>query len=181
MSEELEVLKIVTGRLNEAQVPYMLTGSIAANFYAVPRLTRDIDIVVELRTVDVEKVFSLFAGDFYIDKGMIWEAITQQRMFNIIHEKAIVKVDLIIKKDDQYQRQAFARRRKVDIEGIEMFIIAPEDLILSKLLWAKQNLSELQLADVRNLLSSLTELDHVYLSRWAKELAVEDLYREAAK
>ena len=44
MSEELEVLKTVTSRLEGAGISYMLTGSMAANFYTVPRLTRDIDM-----------------------------------------------------------------------------------------------------------------------------------------
>ena len=47
VSEELEVLKDVVGRLERAGIAYMITGSTAANFYAVPRMTRDIDIVIE--------------------------------------------------------------------------------------------------------------------------------------
>ena len=47
MSDELDVLKSVAARLGEAGIPYMVTGSMAANFYAVPRMTRDIDLVVE--------------------------------------------------------------------------------------------------------------------------------------
>ena len=52
MSEALQVLKLVTQRLEEAGIPYMLTGSMALNFCAVPRMTRDIDVVVELREED---------------------------------------------------------------------------------------------------------------------------------
>ena len=47
VAEELELLKLVCQRLEEAGIAYMLTGSLAANFYAVPRMTRDIDIVIE--------------------------------------------------------------------------------------------------------------------------------------
>ena len=39
MSDELEVLKAVTAELERAGIPYMVTGSMAANFYAVPRMT----------------------------------------------------------------------------------------------------------------------------------------------
>ena len=48
MSEELAVLKLVSERLKSAGIPYMITGSIASNFYAVPRMTRDVDLVIEL-------------------------------------------------------------------------------------------------------------------------------------
>ena len=50
MSEESEVLKEVCRRLEAADISYMLTGSVAANFYAVPRMTRDIDIVIEVKS-----------------------------------------------------------------------------------------------------------------------------------
>jgi len=67
MSEELEVLKTVTQRLNEAGIRYMVSGSIAANYYTVPRMTRDIDIVIELEQSDIDRFVGLFQGDFYID------------------------------------------------------------------------------------------------------------------
>ena len=67
MSEQLDVLKLVAERLQWADIAYMISGSIALNFYAQPRLTRGIDIVVALRREDAERVTNLFAVDFYID------------------------------------------------------------------------------------------------------------------
>ena len=49
MTEELEVLSIVTRRLDSAGIGYMVTGSMAASYYAVPRMTRDVDLVVAVR------------------------------------------------------------------------------------------------------------------------------------
>ena len=66
MSEELEVLKEVARRLDDAGIPYMVTGSIAANFYTVPRMTGDIDIVVELSERDIGRFIPLF------EKATIW-------------------------------------------------------------------------------------------------------------
>ncbi|MDO8141843.1 MAG: hypothetical protein Q6358_10130, partial [Candidatus Brocadiales bacterium] len=71
MINELEVLKIVVKRLESAGIPYMITGSIAANFYTTPRMTRDIDIVIEIGENNAEVLFSLFSDDFYIDKDSI--------------------------------------------------------------------------------------------------------------
>ena len=67
MTEELEVLLDVARRLDGARIPYMATGSIATNFYAVPRMTRDIDIVVELGQKDLGRVIPLLEADFYLD------------------------------------------------------------------------------------------------------------------
>src|ERR1700733_10529644 len=102
MNEESQVLKLVCGRLDSANIPYMLTGSFAANFYAIPRMTRDIDFVLEIYKFDISRLYKAFQNDFYIDKDSIIQAIEQQGMFNIIHNDSIIKIDFIIRKDLPY-------------------------------------------------------------------------------
>jgi hypothetical protein len=65
------------------------------------------------------------------------------------------------------------------IDGATVWVVAPEDLILSKLVWAKNSQSELQLRDVRRLLHAVTRLDRNYLDYWAKNLGVSDLLEKA--
>ncbi|MEW6247054.1 MAG: hypothetical protein AB1555_10125 [Nitrospirota bacterium] len=178
MSEELEVLKLVTRRLADAGIPYMVTGSMAVNFYAVPRMTRDIDLVVEIDERVADHVVALFQDEFYVDRESVQSAVEARGMFNMIHMASVVKVDLIVRKDTEYRRTEFARKRRVSLEGQELFIVAPEDLVLSKLEWAKDSRSEVQLGDVRNLLASVPDLDKDYLARWADRLSVGALYRE---
>jgi hypothetical protein len=67
MTTELDVLGLVSDRLSAASVPFMLTGSFALAYYATPRMTRDLDIVVALDERDVEPLVTAFASDFYID------------------------------------------------------------------------------------------------------------------
>jgi len=57
-------------------------------------------------------------------------------------------------------------------------MVAPEDLILSKLDWAKDSRSQVQLDDVRNLLRSVQGLDTDYLNRWVERLGLDALYQE---
>ncbi|MCY3955411.1 MAG: hypothetical protein OXF47_05400 [Nitrospira sp.] len=178
MSQELEILQMVTTRLAEANIPYMVTGSIAMNYYAVPRMTRDIDIVVELFEEGVEETVRLFQGDFYVDREMVQEAVKNRLMFNVIHHAYMIKVDLIVRKNSDYRKEEFSRRRTVKVEDHSLHIVAPEDLILSKLDWAKDSHSEIQLSDVRNLLAAVPQLDHDYLVGWADRLGLRDLYRE---
>jgi hypothetical protein len=178
VSDELVVLKSVAARLGEAGIPYMVTGSMAANFYAVPRMTRDIDLVVELSERDVDRVTQLFQQEYYIDRDMVQRAVRDHAMFNMIHNALVVKVDCVVRKDTEYRREEFARRRALSISDQEIFIVSPEDLILSKLDWAKESRSQMQLDDVRNLLGSVQGLDTVYLNRWADRLGLTTLYQE---
>lgn len=181
MSDELDVLKFVTAQLEGAGIPYMVTGSMATNFYAVPRMTRDIDLVIELSQGDVDRVTRLFQKDFYIDRDMVREAIRGHAMFNIIHNALVVKVDCVVRKDTEYRREEFARRRAVLIAGQQVSIVSPEDLILSKLDWAKESRSQLQLDDVRNLLRSVQGLDSEYLNRWVERLGLSTIYQEVCQ
>jgi hypothetical protein len=181
MSEEFEVLRVVTGRLDAAGVPYMVTGSIAVNYYGVPRMTRDIDIVVEVSVADLDRICGLFGDDFDLERETVRAAIESETGFNLIHQELVVKVDLVVRKASEYRRTEFARRRRVSWDGHPFLIVAPEDLVISKLEWARDSRSELQLGDVRNLLRSVPDLDRPYLDRWTTRLGLGPLYREVSR
>ena len=178
MSDELDVLKSVTAQLEGAGIPYMVTGSMAMNFYAVPRMTRDIDLVIELSARDVDRVTLLFQQEYYIDRDMVQRAVRDSAMFNMIHNALVVKVDCVVRKETEYRRVEFARRLAVSIVDQQVFIVSPEDLILSKLDWAKESRSQTQLDDVRNLLRSVQGLDTEYLNQWVDRLGLTTLYHE---
>lgn len=147
MSEELEVLNQVTRRLERAGIAYMITGSTAANFYTVPRMTRDIDIVVELLERDIGRFISLFENDYYLEPETVRAAVKNKGMFNLIHDEYIIKIDFVVRKDTPYRRREFARRKKVAVDDQDLYVVSAEDLILSKLEWAKDSRSEVQLND----------------------------------
>jgi hypothetical protein len=175
MNEELLLLRDIAQRLDKAGLSYMMTGSMALAFYSTPRMTRDIDIILHATRGDVGKIVALFLDDFYIEEASVRQAISTHGMFNVIHNESVLKVDFIIRKEEEYRIEEFLRRRKIDIEGSPVSIVSPEDLILSKLIWAKTSPSELQLRDVRQLLLHSVEIDNEYLTNWSKKLGVEDL------
>jgi hypothetical protein len=146
MSEELEVLKEVVQRLDKGGIAYMITGSTAANFYTVPRMTRDIDIVVELLERDVERFIQLFQNDYYLESETVRGAVKNKGMFNLIHDHYIIKIDFVVRKDSPYRAREFSRRKKVAVDDQDLYLVS-EDLILSKLEWAKDSHSEVQLND----------------------------------
>lgn len=179
MSEELEVLKTVTSRLNKARIPYVVSRSIAGNYYTIPRMTRDIDIVIELQQGDIDKFLALFQGDFYTNREMIQKQVLREGIFNLIQNQYVVKVDFIVKKCSAYDKAVFSRKKQVLIEQNPMWFISPEDLVISKLIWAKDTHSEMQLKDVRNLITTVDNLDSKYIDNWLRELGLEQIYKEA--
>ena len=178
MNEEFEILKLVAKQLGENDIPYMLTGSVALNFYATPRMTRDIDFVLEISEGDTSNIVALFNADFYIEKQMIIEAIKNQGIFNIIHNEYIIKIDFIIRKKSPYRKVEFTRRKLVNIGDLSIWIVSPEDLIISKLWWAKDSHSDLQFSDVKDILNQNKNIDNNYLQKWLYELNLSELYKE---
>lgn len=179
MNEELEVLRIVANRLDDAGFNYMISGSMAANYYTVPRMTRDIDVVIKLKEIDINKFHNLFQKDFYIDKEMIKKEVRRNGMFNLIHSKYIVKVDFILQKDEEFNKIALEQKKKVVIGNIQAWFISAENLILAKLLWAKDSHSEMQLKDIKNLFKTVKNLDNAYIKKWIKKLGLNGIYEKA--
>ncbi len=179
MQNELDIVRDVSERLDRAGIAFMLTGSMAMNYYAQPRMTRDIDIVVALEPREKDTVVEAFHPDYYVSSKAVEDAIARRGMFNLIHQESVIKVDFIVSKSGAYRREEFERRIKVEIEDFSTWIVSKEDLIISKLDWARDSRSEVQLGDVRNLLA--TGYDEQYVARWTAELGLSGLLEECRR
>jgi len=173
---EIDIVRDISHRFEQARIAYMLTGSMAMNYYAQPRMTRDIDVVIAISPDDVGRVAALFRPDYYVSEENIRESIAHESIFNLIHQESVIKVDCIIRKNSEYRRMEFGRRQKIFVLDFITFIVSKEDLIISKLSWAKESNSDVQLSDVRNLLA--TGYDDAYLRHWTRELGLDNLLKE---
>lgn len=176
-----EVLRLVTSRLDQLRIPYMIVGSFASSAYGSIRTTQDADLIVELPPEKVPGLVEMFRKDFYVDPGQAEEAIRAHRSFNLIHLGSFFKVDFFILADRPFMREEFSRRtsRPLDESGTAgVWLATAEDTILSKLNWYRDGggVSEQQRRDVIGILKVQSgRLDMKYLERWARELGVLDL------
>jgi hypothetical protein len=180
MNEQLEFLRQIIKRLDQAGIPYMLTGSLAMTIHAQPRMTRDIDIVVEYTPERSGALARLFDDIGVVDRESVEEAARTQGMFNVIHRDWVIKADFIARKSGRFRETEFSRRRQLEIDGMEVWVVTVEDLILSKLAWGMDASSALQTRDVRTLIASGKNLDWEYLRHWAGELGLSRHLEEAA-
>ena len=176
---EIDIVRDISHRFQQAGIAYMLTGSMAMNYYAQPRMTRDIDVVIAIAPEDVHRLAASFRPSYYVSEESIRESIVHESIFNLIHEDTVIKVDCIIRKRSEYRRMEFERRQRISILDFTTFIVTKEDLIISKLFWAKDSHSEIQLGDVKNLLA--TGYDAAYLQRWTRELGLDNLFEKCLK
>ena len=110
----LSFFQKITDVLDQYQIPYMLSGSIALGIYTVPRMTRDIDFVIHLEAKKLDLFVDSFKEGFYCDKDGIKDAIVGPvKMFNIIDHESGYKADFVVLKDDPYRQEEFSRRLQV--------------------------------------------------------------------
>lgn len=176
-------LRTVVEILDDADVPYMVTGSLAAAFYGVARATQDIDVVIEVEGDEIERVVQgLLDAGFYVDRDTALEARRTHGQFNAIDSEAGWKADLIVRKERPYSRTEFERRQRVSFLGVEAAVASLEDLLIAKLEWSRLGDSALQRRDVRQLLERVeTQLDGSYLEKWVSELGLEGEWAEVLR
>lgn len=182
--EQRELLKRVIEVLRLLDVRYMLVGSYASGAWGEPRFTYDIDIVVSLAPEQVGAFIAAFPeADFYVSEDAIRQAIAAHGQFNLIHSVSGHKVDFMIEPSSAWGRQQLTRRRLVELDaGLSTYVGAPEDIILSKMLYYQEGGSEKHLRDITGILKvSGDQVDRAYVARWAAELGVMDIWQAILK
>lgn len=160
----------------------MVTGGSAVSFWGQVRTTADIDIVVQISPSRVPGLVAALKDEAYIDEEDVKQAVSEKRMFNVIYNRTAFKVDFaVMDGTDLYAKKAFSRRKRLDIAGQPLWVISPEDLVLSKLRWMKSaGGSERQLQDCRSILElNKGVLDVKYMEKWAPRIGVEQEYYAA--
>jgi len=171
---EQQLLTDCLVRLNRASLAYMVTGSMASNFWGIPRSTHDLDFVIQLPPSAVPKMVAAFAGDFFIDEPAVRAAFQPPYQFNAIDQRSSLKVDFWLPSGAPFECEMFQRRQSRTLFGVPAWIATAEDLILHKLYWDKLTPSERQRGDAAGVFAVQRDaLDRAYLQRWAAELGVQ--------
>jgi hypothetical protein len=165
-----DLLRYVCTELEKRNIAYMLSGSMAMAAYVRFRATRDIDLVIELMQDQLDSFAEIFSGNYYFHRPSVEEEIRRKGMFNVLDGSSGGKIDFVVRKNTPYRREEFSRRRRVEVWEIACWIVSPEDLILSKLIWIQELYSELQARDIREMAENGPELDKQYLKKWMREL-----------
>jgi hypothetical protein len=173
---ETELLVDCLRRLEESGVAYMLVGSMAGNYWGVPRSTHNIDFVVEYDLDQVTNIVKAFEDDFFIQDISDKSGLRPPHQFNALDNRSAMKVDFFRVASDEYEFERFRRRQRISLFDQPAWIATPEDVLLHKLRWYRMSPSDRQLTDARGIFQvSGKELDRVYLDHWAERIKVSDL------
>lgn len=175
---QIEFLGFTLDALERLGIPYAVVGSYASSAWGEPRMTRDIDVVVQLAADQVDSLCAAFPEqDFYVARTAAKEAVQRRSQFNVIHPASGNKIDFMIAGVGDWPSSQLARRRKIEFEpNISGYVATPEDVILGKLIYFRDGASDKHLRDIRGIIKvSGTQLDNGYLTRSAVQLGVDDI------
>ena len=180
----LAAISPIIEALEQLGVSYHIGGSVASSVYGILRATIDADLVADLRLEHVRPLVMQLKTDYYIDEDMIRDAIKRRSSFNVIHLDTMLKVDVFIPKSRLFDQEELRRsQQEVLLEGTRPFSVAsPEGTILNKLEWYRMGgeVSDRQWNDILGVLKVQgTDLDMIYLQKWAANLNVTDLLERA--
>ena len=168
------VFERVLAALEATGISCMLTGSFASSYHGAPRATQDIDLVIEPTAEQIRAFVSHLPRDeFYVDEAAALEAVRYEGQFNVIDLRTGWKVDLIIRKSRPFSREEFRRRAPAEVEGVEVPVATPEDMLIAKMEWGRLGQSARQIEDAAKMLRVRSgQLDWEYLEHWVRELAL---------
>lgn len=121
---EIDIVRDISKKFGELGIAYMLTGSMAMNYYAQPHMTRAIDVVIAVGLQDVERVIELFRPDYYVSEQSMRESLAQESIFNLIHNESVIKVDSM--SDAPESIRAMVRNQIMARSGEERFVMGAQ-------------------------------------------------------
>ena len=178
--QELKSVELFTDLLEQGGIPYVITGAIASIIYGEPRLTNDLDLVLNIKSSDMDRFTQLFPLEqFYCPpkETILLEIRREARAhFNLIHHESGFKADCYLVGADPLQHWAFANKRMIQFpSGKNLPLAPPEYVILKKLEYYQEGKSEKHLRDIENMLKVSSEIiDPVFLKFEAQKRGVAD-------
>lgn len=162
----LEALGRILDRLG---IGWVLAGALAANRYRVTtRLTQDVDLLLSGHGPGL----AALEGELRSAGFELRRASPGGELLRLRHAE-LGAADLITA-GTEYERQAISRARCESLpSGIEVRVLAPEDVIVLKLVAGRAQ----DVADIEAILAAKVPLDEPYLESWAERWEVLDLWR----
>lgn len=179
--QDFNLFGIYTDILNKNNFKYFITGSVASIIYGEPRLTHDIDLVMYLDEIEVDKFIKAFPQEqFYcpFEEEIKTELNrTARGHINLIHQETGFKADIYFAGKEELQLWAFENKQSIEFSGSTIFVAPPEYVILKKLQFYKEGKSQKHISDIQGILSNSEELINFdYINKKIAEWGLDDIW-----
>jgi predicted nucleotidyltransferase len=176
LSALLETLRKLVEVLEGEGADYMLLGGLALPAYGRVRATYDIDLAIQAGPEILKRVEKkLTERGFQLPAGLR-PGVPLSYLIDLENQ---VSVEFWFEPDGIDPKEAVKRRWRVDVDGMKVWIVGPEDFIVNKL--ARRDRSELDEHDVISVLERQKRLDEKYLERRSRAAGVLEILRALRK
>lgn len=156
-------------------IAYLLAGSFSANYYGIPRSTKDADFVVQLRHAVGDAFLAKLGGDFSADPQLSFETNTGTYRQEIRHVRSPFKIELFLLSSDPHDQARFQRRVAVALFERRLWLPTAEDVVVWKLRWPRSKDRD----DVRGVIGVQGDrLDWPYIEGWCDRHGTRALLEE---
>jgi hypothetical protein len=181
---EHNLFHIFVSRLNKLAVNYMITGAVASIIYGEPRVTNDIDLVIDLKDSEAEQIVGAFPiEEFYCPPAEVIELEirrSERGHFNLIHHESGFKADMYTSGRGELHNWGLQHRKKVNVEGEDFWIAPVEYVILRKLEYFREGGSEKHLRDIAGMLALTSKnIDFAFINEKIKMMVLEKEWQAA--
>lgn len=161
-----EAAGLMLGALDKAGVPHMLVGGLTANFYGIPRATKDVDIVIHLAAgKDLSAIEAALDAEFYFDPQVTFETFTGNIRHIVKLRSSPFVMELFELGADPFQQERFKRRVSLVVPqlGQRVFLPTAEDVVVQKIRWGRPK----DLDDAKDVMAVQADsLDYLYIEAW---------------
>lgn len=162
--EESKTFQVIAA-LDAERISYLLAGSFASNYYGIPRSTKDADFVLQAKGGLGESFARRLGGEFELDPQLTFETVTGTYRQYVRHRATSFTIELFQLSDDAHDQLRFERRKAAQIFGRQVWLLAAEDVVVSKLRWGRSKDEQ----DVFNVLCVQRDrLDWTYIATWCE-------------
>lgn len=168
-------LERLVGILDRLGIRYHLTGGITSVIYGEPRMTQDVDLVLDPDRVRENRdrlVTALEEEGLEFSESMLDHAIAQGQMFQLLDIDQSIKFDLYVRCliEGELDRSETAEI----FPGLDLPVVARSDAALSKLIWIDRG-SHRSRRDLRRILAGASEAERTRVRTVAEELGLVEL------
>jgi hypothetical protein len=161
--------------LHQLSVRFHLTGGVTSVLYGEPRMTQDLDVVVDNPTLTAQLdafLLLLRETDFLFDDVAVRHALNQQGMFQLFDSIEALKLDV-------YPRELIPGEldRSILVEifpGVRLPVASRVDTAAAKLIWISKG-SHKSRRDLRQLFRTSSPTDRQQIQKLASQLDLANL------
>ena len=184
---EADLIHIFINPLEKDKIEYMITGAVASIVYGEPRLTNDIDLILNFKMEDIDPFMQNFPlSHFYCPpkETILVECNRKTRAhFNLIHHESGLKADCYLMGLDSLHIWGMKNKRRIEIGSEKAIWLAPpEYVILRKLEFYREGGSQKHLEDIYKMLLALGDaVDRKFLEEKIEQMNLKEVWDNAKK